>query len=294
MLRSESSFNYCYHDHTSQNNDGMIVCTNCGLVLDKVFDNSLRRMYNQDEENKKLHHEIVWRNFGSRTVINTSNFQNSKTKTLYNRLSKINSSIINGFERNLSEANPKMMRVASLLNIPSYIIKDAWKIYMYCVKQRYLLGRSIEGFVIASLYASIRVNKFPRILDDILLLTDIDNRSIHKILSVIIHNVLSKFNFVYTPVKITDLIYHFGSYIHLPITLQKEAIKLYFYTIKHGINIYGKSPIGLSLAYIYLILKKNKIHIISQSKLAKIGHVTDVTIRTRTSQIKKILNKHIF
>ncbi|MFX1391561.1 MAG: transcription initiation factor IIB, partial [Promethearchaeota archaeon] len=92
---------------------------------------------------------------------------NSKKSVMFSRLSKIQRSLINSLERNLWEAKPKLKLYASKLNIPEYISETAWRIYTEIAKKKLTMGRTIDGFVAASLYAAIRIHEFPKLLEDV-------------------------------------------------------------------------------------------------------------------------------
>ena len=70
-----------------------------------------------------------------------------RRQALFNRLSKIQGSLVNSLERNFWEARPKINQLAQKLNIPDHILETAWKIYSEVAKQKLTMGRSIDSFV---------------------------------------------------------------------------------------------------------------------------------------------------
>ena len=58
-------------------------------------------------------------------------------------------------------------RLASQLSIPRNVKETAAIIYRKAVEQRLVRGRSIEAMVAATVYASARIRRVPRTLDEI-------------------------------------------------------------------------------------------------------------------------------
>jgi len=71
------------------------------------------------------------------------------------------------------------------MNIPGHIMETAWLIYMEVAKQKLTMGRSIEAFTAASLYISIRIHGFPKLLDEIIETAMIPFRQVHHSISLI-------------------------------------------------------------------------------------------------------------
>ena len=82
-------------------------------------------------------------------------------------MAKIQGSLVSSLERNFWEAKPKLQLLATKMNIPPQIVETGWKIYSEVAQQKLTMGRSIEGFVAASLYAAIRIHDFPRLLEEV-------------------------------------------------------------------------------------------------------------------------------
>src|SRR6056297_549370 len=163
----------CAHPEKIVTKTGALVCKNCGVVHGQRIVALERRAYTHEEVKSRRRTEPRWRSYGPRTIIdahrgdiNGRKMQSRKT-LLFSRLSKIQGSLINSLERNYWESRPKLNQYAQKLNIPSYISETAWKIYSIVAKKKLTMGRSIEGFVCASLYAAIRIHNFPRLLEEV-------------------------------------------------------------------------------------------------------------------------------
>ncbi len=275
--------------------DGIRVCRNCGLTFGQEMVSHERRAYTADEVRNRRRTEPRWRCFGPRTVITRVKSDAkgrqlpAKKQALFARLSKIQGSLINSLERNYWEAKPKLNALANKFPIPDYIVETAWKIYSEVARQKLTMGRSIEAFVCASLYASVRIHQFPRLLEELAEASLAPFRFVHRALALIIRNVFPVLNLKYKPIEPEPLVYRFGNDLNLSIGLQKSAAKLLTDASRNGLLRMGKDPKGLAAAAIYLVCRNSKERK-TQTQIAEVSRITEVTLRTRAKQIKGCLS----
>jgi transcription initiation factor TFIIB len=281
--------------------DGVKVCHNCGMVYGQEFVEHERRAYTADEVKNRRRTEPRWRNYGPRTVIGISSSDckghqlESKKAALFSRLAKIQGSLINSIERNYWESKPKLQSLGTKLHIPDYIMETAWKIYSEVAQQKLTMGRSIDGFVTASLYAAIRIHDFPRLLEEVVEVALLPLRSVHRSLGLVLRLILPKLNMRYKPISPDPLVFRFGNELQLGIGTQKRASDLLKYASKHGMHKMGKDPKGLAAAALYLVSKgSGSVERRTQTQIADIARVTEVTLRTRAKQIKLYLKNSPF
>jgi len=270
---------------------GYRVCLNCGLTSDIHLVENERRAYSKEEIEKRRQSEPRWREFGSRTVLSKDKIDykgqhlTTENKVLFLRLSKIQNSLVSSIERNFWEAKPKMKLIVSKLNIPDYIHEAAWKIYSLIARKKLTMGRSIEGFIAASLYVAVRVHEFPKTLDEISDISMISRKTIIHCLSLIIRDILPELNLTYKPISVSQLIYKFGNELGLSMEIQNCALDLISKTSKKGLSINGKDPRGFAASSIYLAAKFSDQKL-TQAEIAKATKITEVTLRTRIKEIK--------
>ena len=285
----------CCENPFIESRDGNKVCLNCGVIFERTFVGNERRAYTIEEIQNRRRTEPRWRDFGPRTMLpNTKTDSKGKSigakeQALFSRLSKIQNSLISSIERNFWEAKPKLKMLTSKLNIPEYIAETAWKIYSIVAKKKLTMGRSINGFISGSLYASIRVHDFPRLLDEICEASLTPRRTVHRSLAMIIREVLPELNLRYQPITAESLVFRFGNELDLPMQIQKIAINMLKDASKNGLKRTGKDPKGLAAACIYIAAKNGSIRK-TQSKVADIAKITEVTLRSRAKQIKSKLS----
>jgi transcription initiation factor TFIIB len=277
-------------------NECEYVCANCGLVLQQIYTNSERRAYNVSEINTRRRCEPLWRSFGNRTIIGSQAFDargkyiHPQKRALFARLTKIQGSLINSIERNYWEARPKLNAIALALGLPDYILETAWVIYRAAVKKHLTQGRSIEGFISASLYVAIRIHDFPRLLEEIAEHSTLSMRKVHKCIGLLVRYVLPELELRYRPLSSKFLIYRFGNELDLSMPTQQGAHHLLDNALKLGMSNIGKDPKGIAAAVLYLAAR-NTDERCTQTRIAQIAHITEVTLRTRIRQIHEYAQK---
>ncbi len=285
----------CCDKPSIQIRDGNRLCLNCGMIYQKEFVGNERRAYTIEEIQNRKRTEPRWRDFGPRTMLpNTKTDSKGKSigakeQALFSRLSKIQNSLISSIERNFWEAKPKLKMLCSKLNIPEYISDSAWKIYSLVAKKKLTMGRSINGFIAGALYAAIRVHDFPRLLDEVCEASLTPRRTVHRSLAMIIREVLPELNLKYQPITAESLVFRFGNELELPMIIQKCAITMLKQASQNGLKRTGKDPKGLAAACIYIAAKDGAMRK-TQSRVAEIAKITEVTLRSRAKQIRNKLS----
>jgi transcription initiation factor TFIIIB Brf1 subunit/transcription initiation factor TFIIB len=277
--------------------DGNLVCMNCATVHGPDLIGCEQRAFTTEEVNNRKRTEKVWRDVGPRTLIGRErkdshgNVIKGKEKTLYNRLDKIQISLIDSLERNKWEAKPKLDLLASKLNIPGYVKETAWRIYVEAAKKKLTMGRSISGFVTAAIYAAIRIHELPRILDEVCDCQLIPRRTVHQALGLLLKEVLPEMDLKYKPITSKHLIYKFGSDLELPMEIQNEAVKMLKVAKKNGLPTIGKDPRGIAASALYIAARnsKNRLYHRTQSLVADTAKITEVTLRSRAKDIRKLI-----
>jgi transcription initiation factor TFIIB len=261
------------------------------MILGRNLVGNERRAYTVEEVNKRRRTEPRWREFGPRTMLPNSKIDskgrliNARGKTLFSRLSKIQNSLISSIERNFWEAKPKLKMLTSKMNIPEYIKETAWKIYSVVAKKKLTMGRSIDGFIAASLYAAIRVHEFPRLLEEVCEASLTPRRTVHRSLGMIVKEVLPELSLRYKPITAEALVFRFGNDLSLPMEVQKKAVNMLSQASRNGLLRTGKDPKGLAASVIYMAAKASNCRK-TQAEVSEVAKVTEVTLRSRSKQIK--------
>ncbi|MBD3254762.1 MAG: hypothetical protein GF383_06695 [Candidatus Lokiarchaeota archaeon] len=284
----------CCDDPCVKYTDGDAVCLNCGMVVGKALVGNEKRAYTIEEINERKHTAPRWREFGPRTLITNARKDSKgqtmdpKGKTLFTRLSKIQNSLISSIERNLWEAKPKLNLTTSKMNIPEHIKETAWRIYTEVAKKKLTMGRSIDGFIAASLYAAIRIHEFPRLLEDVCDASLTPRHTVIRSLGLVIKEILPEMKLKYRPITIDQLVFMFGNNLEFPMDVQKRALNFISKARAKGLSCIGKDPKGIAASALYIAAKNSDVRK-TQAEISDVARITEVTLRSRVKDIKKRL-----
>ncbi|MBD3256357.1 MAG: transcription initiation factor IIB [Candidatus Lokiarchaeota archaeon] len=277
---------------------GLMVCENCGLIKSERFIDLGPEWRAFDAEQKKkrtrtgapmtymIHDKglstmIDWKNrdiFGKEIP--------AKLRAQIYRLRKWQSRIrvSDATERNLTFALSELDRMASNLDLPKNLRECSAKIYRDAVEAHLIRGRSIEGVAAASLYAACRMYRVPRTLNEIAEVARVDKKEIGRSFRFISRELGLNLN----PTKPLDFLTRFISELCLTVDCHHIAKKIIKMAEHRGLTS-GRGPTGVCAAAIYAasILTKEKR---TQRKIAHISGVTEVTIRNRFSELIENLN----
>ena len=147
------------------------------------------------------------------------------------------------------------------------------------------MGRSIDNLVAGSIYAAVRKHDLPRTVEELAAVTQIPEKSITKAYRLIISNL----KILLTSTSVVQFISRFGEELDLSPQVQIGANELIKDAQENGLQVIGKDPKGLAAAALY-IAAREKGESKSQSLIAKICNVSEVTLRNRAKEIKKYLD----
>lgn len=288
----------CGKDVFFDENRGLLVCEECGLVHSENFidQGPEWRAFDADQKKKRtrtgapmtymIHDKglstmIDWRNrdiFGKEIP--------AKLRGQIYRLRKWQSRIrvCDATERNLTFALSELDRMASNLDLQKNLRECSAKIYRDAVGAHLIRGRSIEGVTAASLYAACRMYKVPRTLNEIAEVARVDKKEIGRSFRYISNELQLNLN----PTKPIDFLTRFISELELPPKCQKIAKSIIRMAEERGLTS-GRGPTGVCAAAIYAscILTNEKR---TQRKIANTSCVTEVTVRNRFSELVENLS----
>ena len=293
MERSHSNCSECGKHILFDENRGLLVCQECGLVhSEKHIDQGPEwRAFDADQKKKRTRTgapmTYMIHDKGLSTMIDWKNKDifgkeiSAKSRGQIYRLRKWQSRIrvSDATERNLTFALSELDRMASNLDLQKNLRESSAKIYRDAVGAHLIRGRSIEGVAAASLYAACRRFKVPRTLNEIAEVARVDKKEIGRSFRFISRELELNLN----PTKALDFLTRFISELELSTDCQKTAKKIIKMAELRGLTS-GRGPTGLCAAAIYTasILTKERR---TQRKIAKVSQVTEVTVRNRFSEL---------
>ncbi len=280
---------------------GELVCDECGLVLEEAMIDQGPEWRAFDAEqgakrartgapstltihDKGLSTEIGWRNrdtFG-KSIPTRNRAQLYRLRKWQRRIR-----VSNATERNLSFALAELERIASSMGLPRNVRETAAMIYRKAVNRNLIRGRSIEGVVAASLYASCRQCNVPRTLDEIASKSRIGRKEIGRTYRFMTRELQLKL----LPTKPADYIQRFCSELKLKGEIQTRANEILKLATERELTS-GRGPTGVAAASIY-IASVQAGERRTQREVAEVAGVTEVTIRNRYKELTEKLNLRV-
>ncbi len=260
---------------------GIYVCRNCAIVFGPVIVEAPNRAFTIEEIEKRRINEPVYTSIGPRTIIDVKK-EPIKNKVLFYRLAKINKSVSTTYERNLTVAQPKLLRLVSQLGIPASVMEIALKLYSKAVQRQLTMGRSIDNFIAASIFIACRMRGLPRTIEEI---SEAANIPL-KILAKNYRLLLRELHLNVKPLTARYFVERFANELTLSIQVQHRAQELLEFVDKSS-DLIGKDPKGLAAASLYVAIRDlgRKEHR-SQTQISQIAHISEVTLRNRVKNIK--------
>ena len=278
-----------------------VSCDRCGLVLDEsLIDNGPEwRAFDHEQRNKRartgapstfaISDKGLSTTMGTRNVDSKGRSIPERNRAQFYRMREWNKRIrvSSAAERNLAIALSEMDRLSSRLGIPRSVREDSAYIYRNAAKMNIIRGRSIDGVVAASVYTACRVCGLPRTLDEVSEASNISKKRIGKNYRFLARELGIKLK----PTSPTDYISRFASKLNLSGEVQAKAIEIINQFIGSGLSS-GKGPSSIAAAALYIasILSGDRR---TQSEIAQISGVTEVTIRNRYKELSEQLDSVI-
>ncbi|MCC6013815.1 MAG: transcription initiation factor IIB family protein [Candidatus Verstraetearchaeota archaeon] len=238
---------------------GELICRNCGLVIEDHSCDFYR--YHLIKNND----EII------------KNKKEERVKVI--RLKKL-ALISRGYEeRVLRTAINELNRLVSKLNIPNFIKDEALTIFKKVRKIKKRLP--IKATIVASLYVACKINGIPRTLDE--MIDSCDKKDVWRVYKYIIMNKIVKNTLMEPEAYLSKICSSVGA----DEEVFKKSLEIIRKTKEYGL-LNGRVPYKFAAAVVYyaaLILGRK----LSQSKIAKSTHVSEVTIRNIVRKISSII-----
>jgi len=272
-----------------------LVCNKCGLVVDANFidqgpewrafdyEQSIKRSrvgapMTYTVHDKGLSTLIDWRNRDShgKSVSSTSRAQLYHLRKWQRRIR-----LSNATERNLAFTLSELDRMESALGLSQNVRETAAIVYRKAVERNLIRGRSIEGVTAAVLYAVCRQCNVPRTLDEIGEVSRVSRKEIGKTYRFISRELGLKL----IPTSPIDYVPRFCSALNLRGEIQSKTVEILRQASEKELTD-GRGPTGMAAAAIYIasILCGDRR---TQSKIAKVTGVTEVTIRNRYHELSE-------
>ena len=280
---------------------GELICESCGLVVvekgysleqdwraftltereqrsrtgyilsNTIYDHGLSTTFNSDIDAK-----------GKRLDPETQNMMLRLKKQ--DQRAKVNLSS----ERNLKIALSEMSRGCNELHLPDHVHEKAAQLYRLTLKEDLVRGRSIDGFVAASILAACRKNRIPRSIMDISKAMNLPERAVKFHYRLL----LKEFNMKMPIDRPTKFISSLSSKLNLSGEVEQYSVRLMEKARENNL-IVGKNPRGVAAAVLYLACQETGTKI-TQSEVARAAKTSEVTMRKRFKEYEPLLGNISF
>jgi len=198
------------------------------------------------------------------------------------RLQKQNTmaSLATSESRNLRVAKSVLKLLIEKMNLTGKFYDDSLCIYKKALSKNLIMGKSIEGFIAASVYAVCREMGLPRPLNEIARNVNMDPLTVGKFYRELVRELSMKMP-IDEPMKYTS---KFATKLRLDRQIELRAVEILMNAKKSGL-LQGKRPNGMAAAALYLSARENYIGI-TQKEFAKTSGVSEVTLRNGVKVIK--------
>jgi transcription initiation factor TFIIB len=274
-----------------------VFCSNCGMVItDKSEDisNPEWRAFTPEEKNNKSRTgkptSLARHDRGLATIISKTDRDaggrkfDDYTYTTFKRLRTwdARTQFFSSRDRNFAIAFSQLDVLKDKLGLPDVLVERVAYMYRKAQEKGLTRGRSISAIISAAVYVSCREAGIPRTLRDVAAAGNLKRKDLARHCRLIIRQLDLRVP-VADPMK---CIVKIANKANLSETITRQAMNMMIRIIRRGISA-GKNPMSLAATVLY-ISSINAGENITQFDLANAAGITEVTIRNRVQELKKI------
>ncbi len=272
-------------DHES----GEVICSNCGLVISDNIQDSTDAMYDKNRKTG-VPNSLARYDMGISTIMGKSNqdasghildaAMRSRMERLRRWDLRIKTSTYNN--RNLRDAFDQLHTSKDKLGLPDSIVEKTAYIYRKAQQRGLVRGRAISAVLDAALYIACRELGIPKTLKEIAVANNIKRRTLAKSYRLLITELDIKIPIIDS----TKCIIKISNTANLNEKTKRKAINI-MYDLNRKEVPAGKDPMGIAATVLYIAcLYTGEKR--TQTDIAQAAGVTEVTLRNRYRQIKRL------
>lgn len=265
---------------------GDVVCSGCGLVIsERKITIKHARTYNSEERKRRSRtgspfSKIFCADISFTTVIDKKRVYDPDLKRVFKWDVRIN-----GDERGMLVALTEFKRIGTILSIPKYVLGSAILLYRKMKRMNQLRGRSLGSMVMGCILCSCRIHDIPRTFKEVI--GKPTNSEIGGKVVNCIKVMLKKLKMKLPPPDPLLFIHRYCTELNLGEGFQAMVREIYA-KYNDVANTSGKSPLGIVAGMIYFAVRLKGLNI-TQSDISEVVDVTEVTLRSRYTDICKFL-----
>jgi transcription initiation factor TFIIB len=277
---------------------GEIICRNCGIVmLDKIQESRPEwRAFTADDGNDRSRtgtpSSLARHDMGLSTVIGradkdaSGNAIDVSMRSTMDRLRAwdFRTQAHTPTDRNLRQAFSELERLKDKLGLSDVIIEKTAYIYRKAQERGLVRGRTISSVLAAAIYIACRESGTSRTLKDIASISNIKRKDIARTYRLLVLELNYKIPMV-DPIK---CIVRVANKANLSEKTKRQAMNIMHSVTRSGISA-GKDPMGLAASVLYLSCM-NTGESRTQTEISEAAGVTEVTVRNRYKNLKRLLD----
>ncbi|AFU59773.1 transcription initiation factor IIB [Candidatus Nitrososphaera gargensis Ga9.2] len=199
-----------------------------------------------------------------------------------NRLRKLNAMSVSSapVSRNLKKATWEINRICSSLGLAWQVAERSAYFYRKALQKNLIKGRSISGFVAASVYLACKERMIPRTIDEVCRATGVDRPFATRCYKILVSEMHIE------PPPITDPfrnIAKISTRAGIEERVSRRAMEILSSVTSHT-TIMGKNPLVLAAAALYLATVEHKLNM-TKTMIADAAEVSTISLRKRLADI---------
>lgn len=268
---------------------GEVICSNCGLVISDNIQDSTDAMYDKSRKTG-VTNSLARYDMGLSTIMGKSNqdadghildaAMRSRMERLRRWDLRIKTSTYNN--RNLRDAFDQLHTSKDKLGLPDSIVEKTAYIYRKAQQRGLVRGRAISAVLDAAMYIACRELGIPKTLKEIAVANNIKRRTLAKSYRLLITELDIKIPIIDS----TKCIIKISNTANLNEKTKRKAINI-MYDLNRKEVPAGKDPMGIAATVLYIAcLYTGEKR--TQTDIAQAAGITEVTLRNRYRQIKRL------
>ena len=202
-----------------------------------------------------------------------------------NRLRKLNAMSVSSapISRNLKKATWEINRICNGLGLAWQVAERSAYFYRKALQKSLIKGRSISGFVAASIYLACKERMIPRTIDEICRAAGVDRPFATHCYKILIGEM-------HIEPPVTDPfrnITKISAKAGIEERVSRRAREILSSVASHT-AIMGKNPVVLAAAALYLATVEHKLNV-TKSVIADAAEVSTISLRKRLADITRAL-----
>lgn len=279
-------------------NSGEIICSNCGVVISDKIEDTIhpeRRMFTFEGANRNARtgapSSLARHDMGLSTVIGRENKDASGQKidtAMHSQIERLRTwdlrtRMHTSGDRNFMKAFGQLNRLKEKLGLSDTIVEKAAYTYRKVQERGLIRGRTIDSMLAASVYSACREMETPRTIKDIAAKSNVKRKDVARSYRLLVLELGVRIPVV-NPMKCVARV---ANKLSISEKTKHQAFNIMDEVINKKINA-GKEPMGLAATVLYVSSIKTDEKI-PQKDIAAASGVTEVTIRNRFKELKKLL-----